>query len=233
MSEPIGPGSHILAMMASLAHSTARTLLAALLVAACGDTEPAQTEGSLDTAGDTSTNSGGQAPLFDEDGAWSLVAFDLGAGLENVNPLPRKDALLLHFDAASHVMTAAACGSDALGFSPNDSACRLSPTTTSWQCRCFSYAFEGDAMQMVEFAAGGPPPAVEFDAMASSDATLTVVSLAAAPEYGTGFEFAPLPDAVFGGEIDSRFIVQRVAMATFDAVQGDPEGRVSCAPCVP
>ncbi len=220
-------------MKASLAYSTARTLLAALLVAACGDADPAQAEGSLDTAGDTSADSGGQAPLFDEDGAWSLVAFDLGAGLEHVNPLPRRDAFLLHFDATALVMTAAACGDDALGFSPTDSACRLSPATTSWQCRCFSYAFEGDAMQMVEFDAGGPPPAVEFDPMATSDATLTVVSLAAAPDYGSGFEFAPLPNAVFGGEIDSRFIVEQVAMAKFDAVQMDPEGRASCAPCVP
>lgn len=201
-------------------------------IACAGPNDPAQTDGPTASSAETSTESGEPGTSFNEDGAWSLVAFDLGDGVEDVMSTTRNDAFLLHFDSAARVMTTAACGDEMYGFGPSDSLCRLAPTTTEWQCRCFSYAFQGDIMQLVEFDPGGPAPMVEFDPDPSVDGSVTVASVALLPERADTFEIRPLPDGVFGGGAESRFIVEARAMATFDETHADPEGRDSCAPCV-
>lgn len=101
--------------------------------------------------------------LFDETGAWSVVRYELGEGLKDIVAMTREDSFMLSFDTDNNVMTTAACGNEMSGFTPADSTCRLSPTTTSWQCACYSYAFQEDIMQMIEFSPGSPPPEVEFN----------------------------------------------------------------------
>jgi len=101
--------------------------------------------------------------LFDEEGAWSVVRYELGEGLKDIVEMTRENAFMLSFDTKNDVVTTAACGNEMSGFTPADSTCRLSPTTTSLQCACYSYAFQDDLMQMVQFEPGVVPPYVEFD----------------------------------------------------------------------
>lgn len=209
-------------------------LLLFSVVIACGAADdPSQDDGPDPSSHDTTDESGGMEPLFNEAGAWSLVEFDVGEGLQEVMQTTRRDAFMLDFDADAHVMTTAACGDEMNGFGPTDSTCRLSPSTTAWQCRCFSYAFEQDVMQMVEFTAGSPPPEVAFDPDATSDMSLTVATASLVPERADTIEIRPLPAGVFGGDSNSSFVVEARSMVTFEETYADPDGRPSCAPCVP
>lgn len=195
--------------------------------------------------------------LFDEEGAWSVVQYDLGDGLEDIMAMTRKDAFMLSFDATANVMTTAACGNEMSGFTPSDSTCRLSPGTTSWQCSCFSYAFQEEVMQMTEFPAGTTPPEVEFNpdllpgqsgdvgggsgdsggesGMGESGGMgggLTVLKISAIPERMDTYDFTPLPVGVFGGNgANHHFIVEARSSTTFNEVYDDPDGRGVCEPC--
>lgn len=102
--------------------------------------------------------------LFDEDGVWSLVEYDIGDGLNDL-PQARKDAFLLKLDKKNKVATAASCTSESMNFTtPDNSPCHSSEPETEWQCRCFAYAFQEEVMQWQEFAPGAAmAPKVKFD----------------------------------------------------------------------
>jgi hypothetical protein len=192
--------------------------------------------------------------LFDEEGAWSVVQYQLDDGLEDIMAMSRKDAFMLSFDAKANVMTTAACGNEMTGFEPTNSPCRASPSTTSWQCSCFSYAFQEEIMQMVQFEAGKTPPEVEFNAdllpgqsggTGSGESTsggsggggggtgaLTVIKISAIPERADTYDFTPLPVGVFGGNgANHHFIVETRTPARFEEVFDDPDGRAGCKRC--
>jgi len=197
--------------------------------------------------------------LFDEQGAWSVVQYDLGDGPKDVMTMTRANAFMLSFDTENSVMTTAACGDEMSGYLPSDSACRLSPTTTDWQCSCYAYAFQEDVMQMTPFDAGSTPPEVEFDpdlipgqsgeaggmdesgtgTSGESGANppagpLTVLRITAIPERMDTYDFTPLPSGVFGGNgADNHFILEARSTTLFSEVYDDPEGRPPCVPCVP
>lgn len=197
--------------------------------------------------------------LFDEQGAWTVVQYELGDGLLDISTT-RKDAFLLHFNAKDNVMTTAACGDEMSSFSPSESICGLSPSTTEWQCGCYSYAFQEDIMQMTEFAAGDVPPPVEFnpdllpgqsgetgtaesgesgsggggESGGGGGGGLSVIRVSAIPELMDTYDFTPLPAGVFTGNgANNHFVVQVRSESLFNKVYDDPEGRPSCEPCVP
>lgn len=188
--------------------------------------------------------------LFEEDGVWSTVRYDLtgGGSLTAVDTANRKDAFMLSFDAAERVVTTAACierDSD----TPANSTCALTPSTTRWDCRCFAYDFVREEMLWREFVPGDVPPTVSLsaaDAPPASDDTGTGdgggggddldtnVFVADVMEVGSTYSFRPLPDGVFGSNGESsRFILQQRAASVFDRVYDDPQGRPTCEPCVP
>ncbi len=198
--------------------------------------------------------------LFDEEGAWSVVQYQLEDGLEDIFAMSRKDAFMLSFDSKANVMTTAACGNEMTGFEPTNSPCRASPSTTEWQCRCFSYAFQEDVMQMIEFDAGKTPPEVEFDSdlmpgqssgtgsaesgSGSGSGTdggsggapmggpVTAIKISPIPDRMDTYDFAPLPVGVFGGNgANHHFILEARSTTKFNEVYDDPMGRPGCERC--
>ncbi|MBC8071216.1 MAG: hypothetical protein IAG13_23015 [Deltaproteobacteria bacterium] len=199
--------------------------------------------------------------LFDEDGVWSLVQYDIGTGLDDL-PTPRKDAFMLDFDAEQKVVTTAACTSEEnSSVTPANSPCRLTPATTEWQCQCFSYAFQEEIMQWQEFPAGtAMPPKVKFDRdlvdtaggggggsdegtgsgggdggeSGGAEGEVTVITVTELPDRADTYDFRPLPTGVFGSNNVSHFILEARAESTFNQVYDDEEERKAyCEPCVP
>ncbi len=197
--------------------------------------------------------------LFDEDGVWSLVRYDIGLGFEDVPPQQRGDAFLLKFTAERRVAETAACVS-ATQASPADSPCLIDSANTFWRCSCYSYAFVKDQMQWREFKAGAEPPEVEFDpenlgadagddggAMSTgatgsdgggggesgaSSGRDTLIQLSAVTERADTYDFRPLPAGIFASDgVTSHFVFETRARSKFDPVRDDPQG--ACEPCVP
>lgn len=105
----------------------------------------------------------GPQKLFEEAGTWEVVQYNLeGGSLADVNTTNRAAAFLINFDAVNKVVQTASCGED-VDANPDNSGCRLAPSSTSWHCRCFGYAFEEEHMLWQEFDAGKTPPIVSFD----------------------------------------------------------------------
>lgn len=195
--------------------------------------------------------------LFDETGVWSVIDYDLeGSGI--LNPIlnsNRRDAFMLSFDPVEKVVTTASCVESATNSNtPDNSPCLVSPSTTEWQCRCFSYDFVREEMLWREFNAGDIPPIVSLsdsetpmgeegggesgsgsgggDGGEPSDDLLVYV--AEIMDISSTFNFRPLPEDLFGSNGESsRFVLQSRAGSVFDKVYDDPEGRAACSPCVP
>lgn len=193
--------------------------------------------------------------LFDEDGVWSVIRYDLeGTGeLRDIDNNNRRDAFMLSYDSAERVVTAAACierDTDTAA----DSPCDLTPDTTRWACRCFAYDFVREEMLWREFNAGDIPPTVRLseadDPPASADSGSgsgggsgggggggegdTLVNVAEIMDIASTYNYRPLPDGLFGSNGEtSRFVLQKRAGSVFDRVYDDPEGRATCEPCVP
>jgi hypothetical protein len=179
---------------------------------------------SDDADGDGGTGSD-PGMLFGDGGVWTLLSYDFGEGLEEVDDA-RQDAFLLRFESDLPVVTTATCGMEGED-TPQNSICRLSPGMTSWSCSCFAYALEGDQMQWREFEAGTTPPDFEFEPEVATDTYLavsggTVVGLV---------RLQPLPEGVFGSDGTSHeFEFAQRAASLFDEVYTDPEG--ACVPCI-
>jgi hypothetical protein len=199
-------------------------------------------------------------PLFDEEGVWSLVEYDIGDGLDDIDTNARKDAFLLKFNHHEKVVSAAACTSEENGErKPDDSPCIISPQTTEWACRCFAYAFQEEVMQWQEFPPGtAMPPKVKFDpdlsnagqmtAGAGSDSggsgsggsggggeggPITVITTSEVTNRMDTIDFRPLPQMLFGADVTSHFIFERRAVTIFDRAYMDDQGRKAyCEPCI-
>lgn len=108
--------------------------------------------------------------LFEEDGVWSLIDYDL-AGDGETRPLSdrRSNTFMFKFTTAMSVVQTAACifpGTAAdpdPQTSPVNTPCGMFDDDTEWECRCFGYAFEEETMKWVEFSAGDTPPVVTLD----------------------------------------------------------------------
>jgi hypothetical protein len=197
----------------------------------------------------------GPGKLFEEDGTYELVSYDLeGSGYMDVRVQTGDEAFLLKLDSSQRVAQTAMCAENETD-DPGTSQCRLASGTDSfWFCQCFAYAFQRDQMQWRQFQAGDTPPKVEFDAEGGggpgpSDDTATgggggetsvdpagdtIIMLAEIPGVQGEYEFAPLPIGVFGSDgLVSRFQFQQRAPSLFDQVFEDPDGRTPCQPCVP
>lgn len=201
-------------------------------------------------------------PLFNEDGVWSLVQYDLGDGLNEINPNSRKDAFLLKFNRHKKVVSAAACTSEETNnVTPDDSPCKQTPEQTEWQCRCFSYAFQEEVMQWQEFPPGtAMPPKVTFDPNLSNagqmtaggesgggsgseggsgggdgGGVVTVITTSELPDRADTYDFRPLPAMLFGSDgSTSHYIFEQRAVTLFDDAYEDMEGRKAyCEPCLP
>jgi hypothetical protein len=183
--------------------------------------------------------------LFQEDGTWSVVRYDLTGGgqLREVDVMTRRDAFMLHFDASAKVVTTAAC-IESPADNVSNSLCLINPQDTRWDCRCFAYDFVREEQLWQEFNAGDLPPKVSLsssDDAAAGDSeggggggdNETYVTVGEVPDVSSTYSFRPLPDGVFGSNgMSSRFIVQKKANSLFDRVFDDPDGRATCTPCI-
>lgn len=187
--------------------------------------------------------------LFEEEGVWSLLRYDTGDGLQELNPSTAKDAFLLKFETGPKVVTAAACGSETDNV-PGESTCRQNHSSTFWTCRCFAYAYEEEVMQWREFTAGEPPPSVDFMQPTAAeggggDETATgggggddYITLSTVGTSSETYGFTPLPMGVFGSDgTASRYEFVQRAGSVFEgpamndnAPLIDPQGM--CTPCV-
>lgn len=188
--------------------------------------------------------------LFDEEGAWSLVRYDIeGSGdLKEIDVNNRRDAFLLSFDSHEKVVTSAACV-ETENDTPASSSCLLTPGTTDWFCHCYAYDFVREQMLWQEFDAGDIPPDVslaDLDEADGGEATAgetgggggeatdqTLIELAEIMGVSSTYNFRPLPLGLFGSDGEtSRFVFQIRADSVFDRVYDDPDGRQGCEPCI-
>ncbi len=187
--------------------------------------------------------------VVDEQGTWSIERYNIDGETEVLNTGTQKDAFLLYFDADELVMTAAACGMETSDNIPGESVCRQNHSITGWACRCFSYAYHVDTMQFREFAAGDPPPSVDFvdpdDAAGGGEGdtgggggdSYSVITENQTP-VGT-YAWQPLPEGVFGsdGEVDRFDMIRRADSIFFGPADNmnspfeDPQ--FACTPCIP
>lgn len=156
-------------------------------------------------------------PLFDEQGTWALVKFDLdGTGLTTFDVGVREEKFMIHYDSEKAVVAAASC---------LDSMGRVDITTSlcdtgTFQCRCFNYTYEETAMTWSEFApeGGALPPAPPEDAMAQAPGDPVGIGLEAFPESGQTYRYSTLPYGLFNSdEKTTKFVFQSRGDAGFMA----------------
>jgi hypothetical protein len=192
----------------------------------------------------TSACGGDTAPktLFDENGAWTLVGYDIDQGSFADLDENRQDAFLLSFAKSEHVVTAATCGHEGED-EPSNSLCNLDDTSP-WACRCFSYAFEDDQMLWHEFPPGSiPPPAPDIDGggadgvMATGTAGETgapmgdtLITVGEVADVANSYTFAPLPLDLFDSNgTTARFKFEARGATLFESrVFGMAEGNPPC-----
>lgn len=139
----------------------------------------------------------GRDVLFEEDGTWALLFYDLDAkGLVPFDASSRVDQFLLHFDMENEVVAAATCV---------DSMGRTDITKTlcdieTFECRCFSYTFEGNVMTWTDRPKEGEEIA---------DPKTTTINLELYAEYKSTYRFDLLPEGLFNSDgTSSRFVFQ-------------------------
>lgn len=150
----------------------------------------------------------GRDVLFDEDGTWALLLYDIdGRGLEEFSASSRVDQFMVHFktneEETGGIAAAASC---------IDSMGRTDLTQTlcdvdKFECRCFDYTFEGSAMTFTDRAPKGGEV---------TDPKTTAVEVAEYEGYSSTYRFEPLPEGLFNsdGEI-SRYVLQARGNALF------------------
>jgi hypothetical protein len=156
--------------------------------------------------------------LFEENGVWALVQFDLtGTGFQDIAD-NRSGGFLLKFDSGKGVVGTAACTDNANNNSPSQSLCRFDYAAT-WTCRCFAYEFEESAMRWMEFDPGSAPPPVPDGPPADTDGGATgytELEVGAFPDQASTYQFRPLPTNLFASDgVSSTFVFQRKATTTW------------------
>src|SRR5688500_9393613 len=68
--------------------------------------------------------------IVEERGVWSLLKYDTGEGLKDLNQATQKDSFLLKFEPDPAVVTAAACGMETSDNEPGSSLCQQNPSFT-------------------------------------------------------------------------------------------------------
>jgi hypothetical protein len=156
-------------------------------------------------------------PLFDEQGTWALVKFDLdGKGLTSFDVGARAEKFLIHFNQEKSIVAAASC---------LDSMGRVDLTTTlcdtgTFQCRCFNYTFEETLMTWSEFApeGGALPPDPPEDAMAQKPGDPVPIGLETYPESGQTYRYSTLPYGLFNSDEETtKYVFQSRGDAAFMA----------------
>lgn len=178
----------------------------------------------------------GPGKLFEEEGVWSVITYDLdGSGeLRDIDTMNRRDAFMLSFDTDNQVVTTASCV-ETENDTPASSTCLLTPDTTQWLCQCYAYDFEDNQMLWSEFDAGDIPPEVDLSTVdpENPDTELgTQITVAEIPDINSTYNFLPLPMGLFGSNgTNSRYIFQRRAASVFERAYTD-ERRPTCEPCL-
>lgn len=161
----------------------------------------------------------GFVTLFDEDGTWSLLAFDLeGTGTFNTIDSPnRKDQFLLRFLRTSGaeqrpegIAAAATCKDVSNNQSLTGSACN-----DGFTCRCFNYTFNETTMVFTEFAADGASLYTPVGDEPQPGEPVTIF-LETIEDTASTFIFKPLPAQLFESDAtDSRYEFRQKADSLF------------------
>ncbi|HFE44738.1 MAG TPA: hypothetical protein ENJ18_04475 [Nannocystis exedens] len=161
----------------------------------------------------------GFVTLFDEDGTWSLLAYDLeGSGaLETIDSPNRKDQFLLRFVRTSGeeqkpegIAAAATCKDVGGNQNLTESTCN-----DGFTCRCFKYSFNETTMIFTEFAADGASlyTPQEGEPMAGEPVTIFLEEV---EDAASTFIFKPLPAQLFqSNAVNSRYEFRQKADSLF------------------
>ncbi len=147
-------------------------------------------------------------PLFDEQGTWSLVLFDIEAtGLEKFDSSIREEKFMIYFDQEAQVVASAGCIDTMLNTGITKNLC----DTGEFQCRCFNYEFIETKMTWTEFTpeGGTPPPAPPEDSAAPKPGEPYTITVEAYPESGATYRYSTLPYGLFESDGEtSRYVFQ-------------------------
>ncbi len=148
--------------------------------------------------------------LFDEQGTWALVLFDIdGKGLGKFDVGAREEKFMIHFDQASQIVASAGC-LDSMGRTDlTQTLC----DTAAYACRCWNYTFMDSQMLWTEFAPEGGtlPEAPPKDAGVPAPGEPVSFVVEEYPESGSTYRFATLPYGLFNSNGDpaaSEFVFQ-------------------------
>ncbi|MBK9756859.1 MAG: hypothetical protein IPO88_25840 [Nannocystis sp.] len=155
-------------------------------------------------------------PLFDEQGTWALVLFDIdGTGLVKFDISARLDQFLIHFDQESKIVAASGC---------IDSMNRTDITETlcdadMYQCRCFTYEFEETQMTWTEFTPKGgvkveDPPK---DSTAPKVGEPYSIAVEEYPDSNQTYRYSTLPYGLFNSDGETtKYVFQTRGDAVFE-----------------
>lgn len=150
----------------------------------------------------------GPTTLFEEQGAWSLIEYDIdGSGNQAIDE-SRVDQFLLYFDQEAGIVAAASCV-DSMGRNDVDaSLC----DTDEFECRCFNYTYEESTMIWKEFTTDSstpPPPPENEDTVATPVGDPFSISLTAYPGSSGTFRYSGLPYELFNSQEGlSKYVFQ-------------------------
>jgi len=148
----------------------------------------------------------GYITLFDEDGTWSLLSYDIeGSGIfKTIDSSNRQDKFLLRFvrtsaaEAEPAGKLAAATCIDVSG----DQGLTSSSCNNGFTCRCFNYSFDETTMIFKEFEGeGGALYTPAEGEPAPGDPV--VVTVSAVESNDVTFIYRPLPAQLFGSNATS------------------------------
>jgi len=155
-------------------------------------------------------------PLFDEQGTWALVLFDInGTGLEGFDIGAREDQFLIHFDQESKIVASSGCV-DSMGRTDiTETLCDID----MYQCRCFTYEFEETRMTWTEFTPKGgvkvdDPP---MDSTAPKVGEPYAIAVELYPDSGQTYRYSTLPYGVFNSDGETtKYVFQTRGDAGFE-----------------
>lgn len=156
--------------------------------------------------------------LFEEDGAWSLVMYNIEGSYVANDSTNRRDKFLMYFDRTSAAearpagrMAAATC-IDAMG----DQSLKSSACDAGFTCRCFDYTFEDATMVMAEYAPAGGELYVPEEGEPTPGEPVTVF-LSEVEESVNTYNFKPLPFMLFeSDQMESQYHFRQKAASVFD-----------------